>query len=376
MKLRLFVIITSLRLIAAGAFHGHGFANTSWQAHLQKGRELREDTSLGAKERFAKAEAEYRIALKKLLQTLPGMQVKTREIRDLFNELESIIRTQAKYEALIPVIKQKIAIFTEYKGQNNILTCTAHFNLAGVYEKLERYSEAANEFGKAREIYEALGNTKAAQKMTHRISALKDIKRAHSDTSEKPDEKPLQAPPSKADALPTGDYNRFTLPPDIIKHAVEFGKHAEYELDEFGSLDFGINKFSLGKKTGYVKIITPFVQLASMSKYYAKKNEVYSPEEIGQTLKRPFEVKVVLFLSGQTVDEEVTCLIKAKGLSLDLSDNKMSAHFCDKDKDECVKAVSYAVFNEKLKHAKHFTLILQTPSIGEHQVNVDAQKIW
>jgi hypothetical protein len=68
----------------------------------------------------------------------------------------------------------------------------------------------------------------------------------------------------------------FALSPGKVEKAIQYGTNADYKLNEFGGYDMGLNKFSLGNKTGYIDLLTPFVRITSFS----LKNEEFRKEVI------------------------------------------------------------------------------------------------
>ncbi len=358
-----FLLIFAMALFQACA------TGTSWQEDLQQGMRIRGDTTVPAEQRFNAAKEQYGSALRKLKTALPNGNIEMKEIRELFNEYESLLRTILEYDELVRVIEDRVAIFQQHAGPNTMLTCTAHFNLGAAYETIGRTENAVEQFAKAREIYQTLGKTASADKMTERIRALQG-------KTEEPAVVPNAPEPSPASvALPTTNYDRFSLPPDIVTHAVAYGERARYRNDEFGSPDFGINRFSLGQETGYVTVKTPFLQVALRANSCARKKIPCSPEEVERALKSPVEIKVILLPSPEQVNEDVACMLEAGDLKMDLSNNKMEASYCDETAGECVRAIAYAVPTNRMAEINAFTLVLQSAFLGEKRVEISVSEL-
>jgi len=353
-------------------------SGTSWQEDLQQGKRIRGDSAVPAEQRFAEAKELYSRALRKLKSVLPDSNIELKEIRELFNEYESLLRTIREYDELVEVIEDRVAIFQEYAGANTMLTCTAHFNLGAAYEKVGRTENAIEQFTKARVIYQSLGRTVSADKMMDRIRTLRG-KTEVTSTQHMAEERAVIPKASESSpvtvALPTTGYNRFALPPDIVALAVAYGKSASYDLDEFGSPDFGINKLSLGQEVGYVTVKTPFLQVALQAYSCARNKKHCSPEEVQQALQRPVEIKVVLFPSPELVKEEIACIVEADELKIDLTNNKMEASFCDEAAGECVRAITYIVLAKRMAGKTTFTLVLQSASLGEKRLEIKVNEL-
>ncbi len=148
------------------------YANLSWTEVLERGKKIRADSSISAQERFTMAEETYLIALDKLEKTLGREPVRTKDMRELFGEIETILRTQNKHAELEPILKKKINIYTKYLGQNKMLTGAAHENLGHLYKKFGSKQAATDEYREAMKVYQNNKRDKAVEKMRKLISAL------------------------------------------------------------------------------------------------------------------------------------------------------------------------------------------------------------
>lgn len=167
-----FWIVGFMLLLPTGCSKGK-YADLSWKETLDKGKEIRNETSMPSKERFEAAEEAYRIALKKLQNALGKEIVKTNDMRELFNELESVLRTQVKEADVEQILKTKISLYTKYLGKDRILTGAAHEALGNMYKKSGRKQMALEEYREAMRIYKANNRTSSATKMQTYIDELK-----------------------------------------------------------------------------------------------------------------------------------------------------------------------------------------------------------
>jgi hypothetical protein len=352
---------------------------TTWQKHMERGIALRSDASIDANSRFDQAETEYRTALSKLEKILGKEPVKTDEVRKLFNELESLLRTRSKNDELIEVIRKRLAILKKIIGKDNMLIATTHFNLAWALEKNGDVKGALSEYKMAKKTYETIGRHSSAKSMEDRIASLADGRRKTTSSPEPEMEshKPIADNERKKATLPHDmDYNRLAIPPDIVNKAIIYGKTADYRIAEFGSVDFGLNNFDLKKDKCSIRLITPFLRIAGMSRYYSSKKQPFVQEEVENTLLHPLEIKLILDVAKADVKEEVTMILKGNGLTVDLSGNQMEASHCDDNTGRCVRAISYPVFEEKTKKLKRMDIEIESKSIGREIIQVDMKKIW
>jgi hypothetical protein len=166
-------IIGFVLLVSAGCGVKGKYADLSWKETLDKGKEIRGDTSMPSKERFVAAEEAYRIALKKLQNALGKETVKTSDMRELFNELESVLWTQGKETEVEQVLKTKISFYTKHLGKDSMLTGSAHQALGYIYKKSGRNKMAVKEYGEAMRVYKVNKRTSSVTKMQTRIDELK-----------------------------------------------------------------------------------------------------------------------------------------------------------------------------------------------------------
>jgi len=364
---------------AAKAEAGKESDGVTWQKHMERGIALRSDVSIDTNSRFAQAETEYRTALSKLEKMAGKKPVKTGKVRKLFIELESLLRTRSKNDELILVIKKRLAILTKIIGKENMLIATTHFNLASALEKNGKIKAALAEYKMAKKTYESISRHASAKSMEKRIARLVDGQRETTSTP-KPEMGrygPIADSESKEAMLPHGmEYNRLSIPPDVVKKAITFGEIADYRIAEFGSVDFGLNNFDLKKEKCSIRLVTPFLRMAGMSKYYSDKKQTFVQEEIDKTLLHPLEIKLILDVAKADVKEQFTMILKGNGLIVDLSGNLMEASYCDDKTGRCVRAISYPVFEEKIKKLKRLDIVIESKSMGKEILNVDMKKIW
>jgi tetratricopeptide (TPR) repeat protein len=162
-------------LLVASGCESNGSKNEdlSWKEALDQGKRLRSDESTPAEVRFAAAEEAYRIAMEKLQDMLGKKAVSTHDMRELFNELESVLRTQGKEVEVEQVLKTKISLYTKHLGREKMLTGAAHEALANIYKKTGRNQLAVEEYGKAMRVYKANNRAGSVAKMKARINKLK-----------------------------------------------------------------------------------------------------------------------------------------------------------------------------------------------------------
>ncbi len=160
-------------LIVTGCGSKSKYAGLSWKETLEEGKKIRSDESTPSKERFAAAEEAYRIALEKLQDAFDKETIKTSDMRELFNELESVLRTQGEKTEVEQVIKTKISLYTKYLGKDRVLTGAAHEALGHLYKKSGRKQMALVEYEEAMRIYKVNNRSSSAAKMKTLIDGLK-----------------------------------------------------------------------------------------------------------------------------------------------------------------------------------------------------------
>jgi len=353
--------------------------DATWQQHMARGIALRGDVSIDADSRFARAETEYRTALSKLEKIVGKEPLNISEVRRLFNELESLLRTRSKPDERVWVIKKRLAVLTKMTGKENMLIATTHFNLASALEKCGNSKAALAEYRMAKKTYESIGRHASAKSMEQRIARLADGQRETPSTPKQEEgrHEPVADSESRDATLPHGmEYTRLSIPPDVVKKAIRFGKTADYRIAEFGSVDFGLNNFGLKKAKGTIRLMTPFLRLAAMSQYYSRKKQPFVQEEVDRTLLHPLEIKLILDVAKADVKEDISMILTGNGVTVDLSGNKMEASYCDDKTGRCARAISYPVFEEKIKELKRLDIVIESKSIGKETLSVDMKRIW
>ena len=160
-------------LLVTGCSSKGKYADLSWKETMETGKKLRSDESAPSEKRFADAEEAYRIALEKLQDAFDSETISTNDMRELFNELESVLRTQGKTAEVEQVYKTKISIYTKYLGKDKILTGAAHEALGNMYMKSGNNRMAIEEFTEAMRVYKANDRSSSVTKMKMRIDGLK-----------------------------------------------------------------------------------------------------------------------------------------------------------------------------------------------------------
>lgn len=376
--LRLLAVLAAFSLI--GCF-GQSADGQAWRAHLQRGIELRGDTSMEAAERFALAEQEYRTALAKLEHTLGEEPVAVDDVRELFNELESLLRTVSKHEELPEVITKRLNLFEDLLGPDNMLVATSSFNLASTYEKLGQVQQAAEAYERARQTYARLGRTRSVAAMERRIRALTGRAPAPMETATAASRRPrgeatAAGTEQTAEArLPTTAYDRLAPPLAIVRKAIDYGRTATAGTTEFGSVDFGLNRVAIDE-AAYVRLLTPFVNVATVARQKGRKGGTLPDQEVDRARRRPLEIHLMLDVAPAAVEESISAHLRAAGTPLDLSNQRMEASFCDDSSGRCQRAIAYRVLPRQLGRARSFQLVFASPSLGRETVDVDLNQMW
>ncbi len=156
--------------------------------------------------------------------------------------------------------------------------------------------------------------------------------------------------------------NPFSISPEGIKKAIQFGKNSDSKVGEFGRYDFGFNRFELGADVGYVEIATPFIEIARA----AKRNDFKDDDTIKIAKRKPFVV-VILHLTKEKMDGKFDCLLKTKRETIDLSDNVTTSSYWDEKTGKGTKGFMYELPVEKILDESEFTLVLKNEIIGERE---------
>jgi hypothetical protein len=171
------------------------------------------------------------------------------------------------------------------------------------------------------------------------------------------------------------DGSFFELSPAKIEEAVQYGTTADYKINEFGGYDLGLNKFSLGDKTGYLDLITPFVRIAGLSLKMKNAGKQLSFEEAKERGKKPVELRVFLYVGKEDLKDPIQCLIKTSTDELDISDMVMEFSMCDDKTGECVRSLAYLFPVIDLKKEQMFQIILRGERLGAKKVGIRTSQI-
>jgi hypothetical protein len=173
----------------------------------------------------------------------------------------------------------------------------------------------------------------------------------------------------------SADDSFFDLSPDKIEEAIQYGKTVDYKMNEFGGYDLGLNKFSLGDKTGYLDLLTPFVRVASLSLKMKGSGKKVSFEEAQERGKKPIELRVFLYVKKEDLKNPMQCLIKTSADELDISDMVMEFSMCDDKTSDCVRSLAYLFPAIDLTKEPTFQIILRGERLGEKRVEIKTNQI-
>lgn len=171
------------------------------------------------------------------------------------------------------------------------------------------------------------------------------------------------------------DDGFFDLSPAKIEEAIQYGKTADYKMNEFGGYDLGLNKFSLGDKTGYLDLLTPFVRIAGLSLKMKNSGKELSIEEAQERGKKPVELRVFLYVMKADLNDPLQCLIKTSTDELDISDMVMEFSMCDDKTGDCVRSLAYLFPVRDLSKEQMFHIILKGEKLGEKRVDIKTSQI-
>ena len=171
------------------------------------------------------------------------------------------------------------------------------------------------------------------------------------------------------------DDGFFDLSPAKIEEAIQYGKTADYKMNEFGGYDLGINKFSLGDKTGYLDFLTPFVRIAGLSLKMKNSGKELSFEEAQERGKKPVELRVFLYVMKVDLKNPMQCLIKTSTDELDISDMVMEFSMCDDKTGDCVRSLAYLFPVIDLSKEHMFHIILRGKRLGEKRAEIKTSQI-
>ena len=160
-----------------------------------------------------------------------------------------------------------------------------------------------------------------------------------------------------------------------IEEAIQYGKTANYKMNEFGGYDLGINKFSLGDKTGYLDLLTPFVRIASLSLKMKNSGKQLSFKEAQEHGMNQVELRVFLYVTKADSNDPMQCLIKTSADELDISDMVMEFSMCDDKTGDCVRSLAYLFPAIDVQKEHVFHIILRGGTLGEKRVEIQTSKI-
>lgn len=171
------------------------------------------------------------------------------------------------------------------------------------------------------------------------------------------------------------DNSFFELSQAQIEEAIQYGKTADYKMNEFGGYDLGLNNFSLGNKTGYLDLLTPFVRIAGLSLKMKNSGKQLSFEEAQERGKKPVELRVFLYVKKADLKDPMQCLIKTSTDELDISDMVMEFSMCDDKTGDCVRSLAYLFPVIDLSKEHIFHIILKGEKLGEKRVEAQTSQI-
>ena len=173
----------------------------------------------------------------------------------------------------------------------------------------------------------------------------------------------------------SAEENPFKLSQGKIQEAIQYGMTADFDINDFGGYDIGLNKFSLGEKTGYFDLLTPYCRIASLSLKKKKSGKQLSYEEAEDRNKRPVELRVFLYVKKNGLNEPITCLIKTSKGSLDISGMVMEFSMCNDETGDCTRCLAYLFPTTELQRAETFQVIISGEKLGEKIVDIKMTQI-
>jgi hypothetical protein len=171
------------------------------------------------------------------------------------------------------------------------------------------------------------------------------------------------------------DNTFFDLSPEKIEEAIQYGKTADYKMNEFGGYDLGLNKFSLGDKTGHLDLLTPFVRIASLSLKMKSSGKQPSFQEAQEQGKKPVELRAFLYVKKEDLKDPIQCLVKTSKDSVDISGMVIEFSMCDDKTGECVRSLAYLLPVMDLAKEQTFQIILRGERLGEKRVEIKTNRI-
>ena len=176
-------------------------------------------------------------------------------------------------------------------------------------------------------------------------------------------------------SAPGAEDSFFEPSRNRIEAAVRYGRTADYKLNEFGGYDLGLNKFSLGDKTGYIDLLTPFARIAGSSLKMKDSGKSLSLEEAQKQGRGPVELRVFLYVRKEDLEDPIECLVETGTDSIDISGMVMEFSMCDDKTGDCVRSLSYLLPAEELKGEQEFRIMLRGERLGEKRVKIQAARI-
>ena len=171
------------------------------------------------------------------------------------------------------------------------------------------------------------------------------------------------------------DDSFVELSPLKMEEAIQYGTTAKYKMNEFGGYDLGLNKFSLGDKTGYMDLLTPFARVAALSLKMKNSAEKVPPEEARERARKPIELRVFLYVKQADLKDPIRCVIKTSKDELDISDMVMEFSMCDDENDDCVRSLAYLFPGNDVRGEKTFQIVLTGKKLGKKSVEIRADQI-
>lgn len=173
----------------------------------------------------------------------------------------------------------------------------------------------------------------------------------------------------------TGPHNLFSLSPQRIRDAIQYGRQSLYWVNEFGSYDLGLNQIDLGEGVGYVDIYTPFVEIATMARKMKNFGEDFLYDEAEKLKNYPAQIRAFLHVNKQFLKTRVDCLLMTTEEIFVLSHDAMESTLCDDSANKCVRLLIYFIPVDQIKNETHFTLVLKNLAFGQKKIRVNLTQI-
>jgi hypothetical protein len=165
----------------------------------------------------------------------------------------------------------------------------------------------------------------------------------------------------------------FSLSDEGVKEAIEYGRNAiktdNFIHTRFGGTELDINKYSLGKGVGYIKIVTPFVKIASSVAHDTRLDRELDYDWINKVIQW-VTIDIILFTKKDRLESKVTCIIKIGSKKINLSDQGAWQFSIGPDGGIYERFIGYKMPKKIIDSGQDFNILISNINFGRKEIRI------